>query len=135
MTKSTLSKAQSKKLINELFHAIPYQVQAGSKLAKDHLQELCVTSEKKHRKGAYSSRYNFPVSDTAKFFVVQYLFDGMQVANGVTKGYDITAILHIRLECLIAQAYAVENKEKLQAWAKQVADSEFTVLGYCELIA
>jgi hypothetical protein len=133
--KSTLSKAQSKKLINELFRAIPYQVQARSKLVKDHLQELCVSAEKNHRKGAYSSRYNFPVSDTAKFFVVQYLFDGMQVVNGVKAGYGFQAILHIRMECLLGQAYAFENADKLQEWAKQVADSEFSVLDYCELIA
>jgi hypothetical protein len=135
MTKSTLSKAQSKKLINDLFHAIPYQVQSGSKLAKDHLQELCLAAEKNHRKGAYSSHYNFPVGDTAKFFVVQYLFNGMQVAKGVTKGYDITAILHIRLECLIAQAYAMENTGKLQEWYQTVVDSNFATLDYCDLIA
>jgi hypothetical protein len=43
--------------------------------------------------------------------------------------------LHIRMECLLGQAYAMENADKLQEWAKLVADSDFATLDYCELIA
>jgi len=58
----------------------------------------------------------------------------MQAATGERKGYTITAILHIRFECLKAQAYAEENVEKLQEWYTLVQASEFSTLDYVELI-
>ena len=128
-----MTKAQSIKLIENLFRSIP-DMWAGFKLMRDDLFDLNQKAEKQHRKGAYSSRYNCTVSNIAKYFTVMHLFEGMQAATGEKQGYTIEAILHIRLECLKAQAYAMENKEKLQAWYKLVQESRFNDLDYCELI-
>jgi len=130
---STMSKNQAKKLINELFNDVP-NVWQGFKLMRDHLHELNVKAEKEHRKGAYSKSYNFPISDTAKYFTVKQLFEGMAscVDNGFS--YQINHLLGIRYEVLLAQAYAMENTEKLTEWYKLVKESEFNTLDYCELI-
>lgn len=129
-----LTKAQSLVLIQDLFNRIPYTVQSGFKTAQDDLYQLNQAAEKQHRKGAYSSRYNCPVNTIAKYFTVMHLFEGMQAATGEKQGYTIEAILHIRFECLKAQAYAMTNKEKLQAWFELVQNSRFNELDYCELI-
>ena len=128
-----LTKAQSIKLIEDLFRAIP-DSWAGFKLMRDDLFDLNQKAEKQHRKGQWSSKYNFSIANTAKYFTVMHLFEGMQAATGETKGYTIEAILHIRFECLKAQAYAITNKEKLQAWHELVKNSRFNELDYCELI-
>lgn len=128
-----MTKAQSIKLIENLFRSIP-DTWASHKLMRDDLFDLNQKAEKQHRKGAYSSRYNCTVSNIAKYFTVMHLFEGMQAATGEKQGYTIEAILHIRFECLKAQAYAMENKEKLQAWFKLVKESRFNELDYCELI-
>lgn len=128
-----LTKVQSIKLIEDLFRAIP-DAWAGFKLMRDDLFELNSKAEKLHRKGAYSNKYNLSIANTSKYFTVMHLFDGMQAATGETKGYTIEAILHIRFECLKAQAYAMTNKEKLQAWYLLAQASRFNELDYCELI-
>lgn len=128
-----LTKSESVKLIENLFRAIP-DTWAGFKLMHDDLFELNQKAEKQHRKGAWSSKYNFSIANTAKYFTVMHLFEGMQAVNGEKQGYTVEAILHIRFECLKAQAYAMENKEKLQAWYKLIQESRFNELDYCELI-
>lgn len=129
-----MTKAQSLAMIQDLFNRIPYTVQSGFKTAQDDLFDLNQKAEKQHRKCAYSSRYNCTASNIAKYFTVMHLFEGMQAATGEKKGYTIEAILHIRFECLKAQAYAMENKEKLQAWFELVKNSRFNELDYYELI-
>lgn len=128
-----LSKAQSIKLIEDLFRAIP-DTWAGFKLMRDDLFDLNQKAEKQHRKGQWSSKYNFSIANTAKYFTVVHLVEGVQAATGEKQGYTIEAILHIRLECLKAQAYAMTNKEKLLAWYSIVQASRFNELDYCELI-
>lgn len=129
-----LTKKQQIALIENLFYSIPTSVQYGFYCVRDKLLEMCSKSEKDHRKGMYSSRYNLSVKFAAQYFTIQYLFEGMQVVNGQKKGYDINSILGIRLECLYGQALAEYNKEKLQEWFKLVSESEFSTLDYCELI-
>lgn len=135
MTQSSkpLTKSQSKQLISELFNTIPYQIQSGFNIAKDDLLEMNVAAEKKHRKGSYS-KYNFSVNDAAKYFVIHHLFDACKAVDGEGHLYTVAAILHIRLECLKAQAYVMENKEKFTEWKKLVENSKFSELDYCELI-
>lgn len=133
MSQSTLTKKQQVALIEDLFRKIP-DFWNGFRLARDDLFSLNQVAEKNHRKGAYSSRYNCPVNTIAKYFTVMHLFEGMQSTTGEKEGYTIEAILHIRLECLKAQAYAMTNKEKLQAWYDVVKSTEFETLDYCELI-
>ncbi len=128
-----VTKAQSIKLIEDLFRGIP-DTWAGFKLMRDDLFDLNIKAEKQHRKGAYSSCYNCPVNTIAKYFTVLHLFEGMQAATGEKQGYTVEAILHIRFECLKAQAYAMTNKEKLLAWYELVKNSRFNDLDYCELI-
>ena len=128
-----LTKKQQIALIEDLFRKIP-DFWNSFKLARDDLFAMNQLAEKSHRKGAYSNRYNCPVNIIAKYFTVLHLFEGMQAAIGEKTGYTIEAILHIRLECLKAQAYAMTNKEKLQAWFELVKSTEFETLDYCELI-
>ncbi len=130
---STLTKKQQIALIEDLFRKIP-DFWNGFKLARDDLFAMNRAAEKQHRKGAHSSRYNSPINTVAKYFTVMHLFEGMQAATGEKQGYTIEAILHIRLECLKAQAYAMTNKEKLQDWFDLVKSTEFETLDYCELI-
>lgn len=129
-----LTKAQSIKLIESLFNSIPTSAQYSFYCIRDKLLEMCTRSEKDHRKGTYSSKYNLSVKSAAQYFTVQYLFEGMQVVNSEKKGYGINSILGTRLECLYGQALAEYNKEKLQEWFLLVAQSEFSTLDYCELI-
>jgi hypothetical protein len=129
----TITKKQQIALIEGLFRKIP-DFWAGFKLARDDLFAMNQVAEKKHRKDACSSSYNCTVATIAKYFTVMHLFEGMQAAAGEKEGYTIEAILHIRLECLKAQAYAMTNKEKLQAWYDLVKSTEFETLDYCELI-
>ena len=128
-----MNKVQSKKLISELFHAIP-DIWHGNYLVSDKLLDMIVKAEKQHRKGFYSSEYNFPIRDTGKYFAVKYLYDAYKALNCEGHLYDVSAILHIRNECLYAQAYVMQNKEKFIAWAELVKKSEFETLDYCELI-
>jgi hypothetical protein len=133
MSQSTLTKKKQIVLIEDLFRKIP-DFWNGFKLARDDLFAMNQLAEKQHRKGAYSSQYNCPVNTIAKYFTVMHLFEGMQAATGEKKGYTIESILHIRLECIKAQAYAMTNKEKLQVWFDLVKTTEFETLDYCELI-
>ena len=100
----------------------------------DDLLEMNIAAEKSHRKNQHPSSYNFPIRDTAKYFVVMHLFHAMNGINGEGHLYSVSDLLGIRLEVLKAQAYAMTNTAELQQWVKTVKESEFSTLDYCDLI-
>ena len=129
-----LNKSQSKKLISKLFDELPNLLNCFKEMSDD-LLEMNIASEKLHRKNHCPSNYNFPIRDTAKYFVVRHLFDAMKGINGEGDLYIVSDLLEMRLEVLKAQAYAMKNTDELQEWFKTVKQSEFSTLYYCYLIS
>ena len=121
-----MTKAQANKIINTLFVAIP-DIYQGFGLMRDNLERLEKAAEKEHRKNRDSVQ-GFSVGQAAKYFTVQHLFDGRE------SRYTIEALIDIRYEALLGQAYATRYAEKLTQWFELVAASEFKSIDYASLM-
>jgi hypothetical protein len=127
-----MKKSEQFALIEKLFVTIP-DIWNGFTLMSDDLLHLNVTAEKDHRKHGRVVK-GFPVKLAAKYWVVRHLFEACE---GVFNGkhlYSIEALLHIRFECLKAQAYVMANNASMQGWYEQVKATQFTTIDYAELM-
>lgn len=127
-----MKKSEQFALIEKLFATIP-NIQRGFTLMTDDLLRLNIASEKDHRKHRYAIK-GFPVKLAAKFWVVKHLYDACEGVYDGEHLYSIEALLHIRFECLKAQAYVMANKEKMQCWYEQVKATQFAAIDYAKLM-
>jgi hypothetical protein len=122
-----ITKTKANNIINECFSAIPL-IHINFSDIKTKLFKMCLDAEKEHRHGRTIS--NFSSNQAAKYFTVKYLFDGLSDPEI----YDITAIIHYRLECLYGHAYAIEYKDKLQEFKTFVESSGFSEVDYSDMM-
>ena len=124
-----LPRSKQVKLIHEAYSAIP-DLQDGFRDVLDYLFDRNLAAERQHRKGApYGIRHGLTVNDAAKLFTVSHLLDGWAEPNKWT----VDDLLHIRTECLYAQAYAKKFHTELAEWAASYA-SQFAQVDYAELM-
>jgi hypothetical protein len=119
---------QQIKLIREAFDALP-DMQDGFKDVREYLCDMNTSAERRHRKGAPNGiTHGLTVRDAAKLFTVSHLLDGWAVPDKWT----VDDLLHVRLECLYAQAYAKRFHKELADWAAKYAEP-FKQVDYSEL--
>jgi hypothetical protein len=121
-----MTKTQQLALIEEAFYALP-EMQDGFKDAQEVIFDMCVASEKAHRKG--HGPYNCSVGRAAMYFTVHYLLDGWQEPDH----YMVDDILHIRNEVLYAQAYAKQFHKELEPWVLKCG-AALQETDYCDII-
>lgn len=103
-------------------------LQDGFYEVAERLRDMNTDAERRHRKGAPNGiRHGLTISDTAKLFTVSHLLDGWNEPK-----WTVDDILHIRTECLYAQAYATKHHEELKAWAEKWTEP-FKLVDYAEL--
>jgi hypothetical protein len=128
MLKTSLSRTQQLKTIKEAYASIP-ELQDGFKDVREYLFDMNQAAERRHRSGAPNGiKHGLSVNDAAKLFTVSHLLDGWKEPDKWT----IDEILHIRIECLYAQAYAKRFHAELTAWAEQWS-APFEQVDYAEL--
>jgi len=88
-------------------------------------------AERKHRNGR-SAPKNFSANKAAKLFTVLHLAQALTMPDR----YTVADILHIRIECLFAQAYANEHRaEILNYWlAAGITPEDVMTLDYSQLM-
>lgn len=126
------TKAQQLKAIDAAFHALPqifhHYDTIGEKLFKMNLE-----AERRHRKGfGRVSPKGFSANAAARLFTVRHLAESLEKPDR----YNVTDILHVRPECLHAQAYATEHRaDILAAWNKAEIDrAAILAIDYAELM-
>lgn len=72
------------------------------------LNEMEKKSEKKYQSTFEDFYYPLGVSQSAKLFAVQHVFEGL------TSNLDVNNILHIKLECYYGQAIANEYRKEIE---------------------
>jgi hypothetical protein len=128
----TMSKAAANKIVKELFYALPtIHIQFSTVADKMYAMELA--AEKQHRVGRESVK-GFSAGNAAMYFTVKHLFDAMTAITTGVSLYTVKDLLHIRNECLYAQAYAEENYTALLEWMHKVESSEFSSIDYAKMM-
>lgn len=127
-----MNKTAQLKIIDHAYNALPqifHQYHAfGEKLYKMNLE-----AERQHRKGfGRTAPRGFSANAAARLFTVLHLAQALEMPNR----YKVTDVLHIRLECLFAQAYATEHRAAiLDAWsAAKVDPATIMAIDYAELM-
>ena len=114
--------------IREAFNALP-DMQDGFKDVPRYLLDMNEQSERRHRRGAPNGiKHGLSIRDAAKLFTVSHLLDGWKEPDKWT----VDEILHIRTECLYAQAYAKRFHKDLADWAAKYTEP-FKQVDYAEL--
>lgn len=124
----TISKAKANKIIKDCFYAIPEIHHGWNGTVREILYKMELAAEKQHRNGRTVS--GFSAGNAAMYFTVQHLFNAVQHPSV----YNVVDILHVRTECLYAQAYAIEYAEKLQSWKDYMEASEFNLVDYTDMM-
>lgn len=126
-----LTKKQSLEIIDFAFCTLP-DIGSGWTDMASQLYEMSLEAEKKHRRGRAREYCAISVPEAARLFVVQNL------ANSIMKPgrWAVVDILHIRNECLYAQAFVEEQGEAIQAaWtAAGVSIPEVLSVDYAALM-
>ena len=121
-----MTKTQQLALIDKAFNDIP-DLQDGFRDASERIFDLCLTSEKDHRRG--HGTYKCSTRIAARYFTVRYLLDGWKYPDL----YTVDHITSIRNEVLYAQAYAKKFHKELAQWAKTYSPV-FDAVDYCDII-
>lgn len=128
-----ITKTQANKIVSYLFAAIPV-IHVQFSTVKDKLFNMEQVAEKQHRSGRNNPK-GFSANDAARYFTVKHLFDSLDDIANDKPLYKVVDILHIRNECLYAQAYAIENNAQFQAWYELVKSSDFNKVDYSSMMA
>lgn len=117
------------KAVRQAWHALyDLNLYDGFQNIADRLLYMNEDAERRHRKGAPAGiRHGLGVRDAARLFTVQHLLDGFNDPK-----WTIDDILHIRTECLYAQAYATKHHAELAAFAAKWTEV-FEHVDYAEL--
>ena len=119
------------KTIDSAFNALPQIFHhfdtIGYKLFRMNLE-----AERHHRRGRPAPK-GFSANAAARLFTVRHLAEALEKPNR----YQVDDILHIRTECLHAQAYASKHRaEILEAWEKAgIKIDDVLAVDYSELMA
>jgi len=128
-----MTKAAQLKLIDRAYNALPqifHQYDTfGEKLFRMNLE-----AERQHRKGFHgrAAPRGFSANAAARLFTVRHLAEALENPDRFT----ISDILHVRPECLHAQAYAAEHRaEILNYWlAAEITPADVLAVDYSELM-
>jgi hypothetical protein len=127
-----MTKAAQLKLIDRAYHALPqifHQYDTfGEKLFRMNLE-----AERHQRKGFNrTAPKGFSANAAARLFTVRHLAEALEKPDR----YKVGDILHIRTECLYAQAYAAEHRDAiLNYWmAAEITPAEVLAVDYSDLM-
>jgi len=122
---------QQLKTIDHAFNALP-QIFHGFETVSDKLFKMNLEAERQHRRNRPTPK-GFSANAAARLFTVRHLAEALEKPNR----YQVDDILHIRTECLYAQAYANKYRaEILEAWGKAgVKIDDVLAVDYSELMA
>ena len=125
-----MTRSQQLKTIREAYSELAMlNLQDGFYQVERRLLQMNEDAERRHRKGAPNGiRHGLGIKDAAKLFTVSHLLDGWNDSHKWT----VDDILHIRTECLYAQAYASKHYATLADWAKKWTEP-FKEVDYAEL--
>jgi len=128
-----MSKTEQLKLIDRAFNALP-QIFHGFQTIGEKLFNMNLEAERQHRRSfsGRSTPKGFSANAAARLFTVRHLTEALEKPER----YTVTDILHIRTECLFAQAYANENRAAiLEAWdAAGIDRAAVLAVDYSELM-
>jgi hypothetical protein len=103
-------------------------LQDGFSEVASKLRDMNTDAERRHRRFAPNGiRHGLTVADAAKLFTCSHLLDGWN-----NQKWTVDDILHIRTECLYAQAYATKHYKELMPWATKWT-AAFEQVDYAEL--
>lgn len=124
------SKAQQIKFIDRAFNALPTISHSWSTM-RDKLFDMNLEAERHHRRNRTAPK-GFSANAAARLFTIKHLAESLEKPDR----YTVADILHIRPECLHAQAYANEHRaEILAAWtARGIDPAEIRAIDYAELM-
>jgi hypothetical protein len=127
-----MNKSAQIKITDLAFYALP-QIFHGFQTIGEKLFRMNLEAERQHRKGfGRSAPKNFSANAAARLFTVRHIAEALEKPER----YTVTDILHIRTECLYAQAYTDENRAAiLEAWdAAGVDRAAILSIDYAELM-
>jgi hypothetical protein len=127
-----MNKSAQLKKIDKAFYAIP-QIFHHYKTIGETLFNMNLEAERRHRKGfGRTAPKGFTANAAARLFAVMHLAQALTMPLR----YKVTDILHVRLECLYAQAYATEHRAAiLAAWnATGIDIDDLLTVDYSELM-
>lgn len=84
--------------------------QHGFMTVRDRLFDMNVKAEKAHRKFTGSS-YAITVNQAARLFTVRHIAEALEKPDR----WKVDDILNVRLECIMAQAYAARHRDEFLA--------------------
>lgn len=124
------TKAQQIKFIDRAFHALP-NISQGFSSMKEKLFQMNLDGERQHRRHRTSPK-GFSAQAAARLFTIKHLAESLEAPDR----YTVADILHIRAECLHAQAYANEYRTAiLVAWAAEDIDpADIRAIDYAKLM-
>ena len=119
------------KTIDSAFNALP-QIFHHFDTIGDKLFGMNLEAERHHRRGRPAPK-GFSANAAARLFTVRHLAEALENPNR----YQVDDILHIRTECLHAQAYANKHRaEILEAWEKAgIKIGDVLSIDYSELMS
>jgi hypothetical protein len=127
-----MTKAAQLKTIDHAFNALP-RIFHGFETIGEKLFRMNLDAERQHRKGfGRTTPKGFSANAAARLFTVRHIIEALEKPDR----YTVTDILHIRTECLYAQAYAAENRTAiLDAWSAAGVDhAAIMAIDYAELM-
>lgn len=127
-----MNKAAQLKTIDAAFNALP-QIFHGFQTIGEKLFRMNLEAERQHRKGfGRTAPKGFSANAAARLFTVRHLIEALEKPDR----YTVTDILHIRTECLYAQAYAIEHRAAiLESWeAAGIDHAAIMAIDYAELM-
>lgn len=125
-----MSKAQQIKFINRAFDALP-TISHSWDTMREKLFNMNLEAERHHRRHRPAPK-SFSANAAARLFTIKHLAESLEKPDR----YTVADILHIRAECLHAQAYANEHRaEILAAWtARGIDPAEIRAIDYAALM-
>ena len=127
-----MTKAAQLKTIDAAFNALP-QIFHGFQTIGEKLFCMNLAAERQHRKGfGRTAPKGFSANAAARLFTVRHLNEALEKPDR----YTVADILHIRTECLHAQAYAIEHRAAiLESWeAAGIDRAAIMAIDYAELM-
>ena len=130
MKAETMTKAAQLKLIETAYKALPRIFHKFDTFG-EKLYRMNLDAERQHRTNRPAPK-DFSANAAARLFTVLHLAQAL--AN--PDRYKIGDILHVRTECLFAQAYADEHRsEILNCWlAAGITPEDVMTLDYSQLM-
>ena len=125
-----MTKAAQLKLIDRAYNALP-QIFHQYHTFSEKLFRMNLEAERHHRKNRPAPK-GFSTNAAARLFTVQHLAASLETPDRFT----VNDILHVRPECLHAQAYAAEHRaEILNYWlAAEITPADVLAVDYSELM-